>query len=384
MLRAGIRRGWRLRRATRDVRYSWPFVIVALTLVWACADRPSTDGEAIPAGGEERPMPPEARVVDVARPETLRTEVAAPPADSYRTTLYVERDVRVTARRSGVIESILVDRGQRVRQGQELALLESDIARDELRVAEEDLRLASAEYDRVRSLFGQGIVSEQDNLRAEIARNVSEARAALSRDMLERCTVRAPFDGTVVERWAVVGERLVEDDSVPLFRIVANDPLRARVDVPEERLPDLGRGQTATIEAAATGESVRGRVVHMSGAVDPASGTVAVIVEADGRTGAIRPGAAVTVRFGTAGETGSPSLKIPRIAISPAGGLEGEPGTLLVAQDGRARTRRIEVLRIEGPLALVRGDLTATDQVIVGDPGEVSEGEPVIARSAVR
>src|SRR5262245_29257759 len=76
----------------------------------ACAPDP-------PAGAASSAPPPGAapRAVRVAHPDP------AAPDPGYPSSLYVERDVTVTARRTGVIEAVLVDRGSRVAAGQPLA-----------------------------------------------------------------------------------------------------------------------------------------------------------------------------------------------------------------------------------------------------------------------
>ena len=227
-------------------------------------------------------------------------------SDPFPSSLYVEQDVKIAARRSGVIEKVLVDRGQAVRAGQALALLETDLATRDLELAQEELRLAEAELARVAPLADSGIVSQQELQQRQIDRDLAKTRVSRARSMLERCTVAAPFAGVVAERWAVLGERVQEDDNTPLFRIVASGPLRARIDLPEALLARVGVPGRATLRLdRAVTESFAARVVFVSPTVDAASGTAPVIVELPNTAGRLRPGTAVTVRFelgtGTAG-----------------------------------------------------------------------------------
>ena len=76
--------------------------------------------------------------------------------DAVMSHLYVERDVQVTARRSGLIERVLVDRGQRVRQGQGLAVLETDLAAAE--VKRSLIQFSSAEKEKL-----QNLIKEEEN-----------------------------------------------------------------------------------------------------------------------------------------------------------------------------------------------------------------------------
>lgn len=219
-------------------------------------------------------------------------------SEPFPSALYVERDIEVAARGSGVIEKVLVDRGQKVRAGQALAVLETELATRDLELAQDELRRAEAELARIQPLAGSGIVSQQELQQREIDRDVAATRGKRARAVLDRCTVEAPFAGVIAERWAVVGQRVEEDDNTPLFRLVASGPLRARVDLPESLLAGVRIGSRATVQLEqGGGEPHPAKVVFVSPAVDAASGTAPVIVEIAAAGGQLRPGASVTVRL---------------------------------------------------------------------------------------
>jgi len=262
----------------------------------AGASARGTPESAAPPGGAPTPPARQPEAQASAQPPAERRE-ATPSDETYPSSLYLERDVNVTARADGVIEKVLVDRGQAVRASQALALLETDLATRDVEIAELDLRLALSDHERAHSLHEQNIISPQEFQRSEIARDRAQSRLGLAREKLERCTVKAPFDGIIVERMVVLGERIKEDDSTPLFRLVGPDPLRARVYVPEERLKGLPVGTKARLEVAGEREPVSARVVFQSPVIDPASGTAPVIVETTGPRGRLRPGTSVVVRF---------------------------------------------------------------------------------------
>ncbi|HKQ62651.1 MAG TPA: efflux RND transporter periplasmic adaptor subunit, partial [Candidatus Polarisedimenticolaceae bacterium] len=272
-------------------------------------------------------------------------------AERFASYLYVERDARLTARMSGVVQAVHAERGDRVRQGQLLAELESDLARGELRKAEQQFELAKAEYRRTQALSDRQMISEQEALRRKIEHDLAASEVELRQARLERCMVRAPFDGVVVERTAAVGQRVTEDDNTELFRVVASDPLRARLDVPEERMAGVSPGERAWIEAG-TAAPQPARVIFVSPTVDPASGTTRVIVQADGRDRALRVGAAIAVRFDET-TASAPLFQIPSEALIEEA-APGE-GRLLVAVANRAEERRVQVRGVLGGLATVSG-----------------------------
>lgn len=349
------------------------FLSLLLVQPWlaGCSSSPAGRDPEVQALATQASLPP--RSVRVARPE--------PVEEAYPSNLYVERDVRLTPRRTGIIERVLVDRGARVRQGQILAVLETDLAAGELMMAEQEHRLAQAEYDRKRLLHDGKIVSAEDFLRCETARDLAASRADLARARLERCNIRAPFDGIVLERWARVGQRVQEDEDIPLFRVVAEDALRARVDVPEERLSALHVGAAAAIETVGEPSPHPARVVFVSPAVDPGSGTTPVIVETLTRAG-LRPGASVRVRFEEAlGERSA--FRIPREALAEGMNVEGRSVTILVAEGGRAAARQAKVIESIGAFVLVTGEIRAGDRVIVLTGADLKPGDPIELREEV-
>jgi len=327
------------------------------------------------AARTDEPPPPQETAAPV---RVVHPEIA--PAIPYPSSLYVESDVTLAARASGVIEQVLADRGQTVEKGQPLAVLETDLAGKELEIAEQTARLAVAEYDRLRPLNDQAIVSPQEFLEAEIARDQAISRRDLARATLDRCKVRAPFTGVIVERWATPGQRVQEDDGTPLFRLVGSEPLRARLHVPEERLGAIRIGSGATVRIAGRAAALPGRVVFVSPAIDPASGTAQIIVQLDGSDG-LRPGAEAHVTLDTRSAAGG-SLRLPREALRPGTvGAERDGGTsVMIVVDGRASPRAVRVVGSDGAAVLVTGPITTEDLVIVG--GDVAAGDRVAPREA--
>jgi RND family efflux transporter MFP subunit len=317
--------------------------------------------------------PAGAVMVRVCSPEVVPRDAA------YPSSLYVENDVRLAAKRTGVIEKVLVDRGAKVRAGQPLALLETDVAAPEFRAAEHDLRLAEAEFRRLERLRSEDVVSPQDFERAEIARDLAASKVELQRAWLDRCTLRAPFDGTVVERWAVTGLRVQEEDGTPLFRVVSDEPPRARVDVPEERSGGIAAGSPARVEPIGGRGALEARVLFVAPATDPASGTVRVIVSLE-HPGRLKPGTAVEVRFDTNSFGAAPLYRLPRGAVAQ-GAATGE-GTLFVVAAGKASARLVKIVDSAGGKVTVDGNLRATDSVVADPPAGLADGATVeVART---
>jgi RND family efflux transporter MFP subunit len=224
-----------------------------------------------------------------------------PPEDNvYASHLMVDQDVIVSARITGIVESIAVDRGSAVTQGQTLATLDSSALDADVREAKEDMDLRKAEYDRAKALVDSKVTSVQDLDSKKAQYAVAVARWEKAKTQRDYAVIRAPFAGVVTEKYARIGQKVIEDGSEPLFKITAVEPLLARVYLPEDRLLQVRVGEKVEVVPDRFPDSrTTGEVQFISPTVDPASGTFQVVVRIrrDPGRSVLRPGIAVQVRF---------------------------------------------------------------------------------------
>jgi cobalt-zinc-cadmium efflux system membrane fusion protein len=188
----------------------------------------------------------------------------------------------------------------------------------------------------------------------------------------------------VVERLAVPGQRVSTESGARLLRLVADDRRRTKLHVPESRLRDLKIGDRAEIEMTDGAQIHTGRVVFVSPAVDAASGTALVIVEADVQAPELKIGSAVEVRL-HGSDAGRPELyRIPREALLDERLAEGRTATILIAAAGRVEERRVDLVDLEGLEATIRAHLDAADLVIVEAGSRLTAGDLVEVRESPR
>jgi len=204
----------------------------------------------------------------------------------FPTTLMVENDVEIKTRLTGVVEQIFVDRGLRVRKGDPLARLRNNDLALEVQMAEASRRQSEVELERAKSLYEQKLLSDSDYDAKKMNYENAVSRHQLSKVNYEQSILRAPFDGVIIERYAKVGQRVVEDESAALFRIASMQPLVARLYVPEEQLARLSLKMKAEfVPMVAPTRSFNGRIKWISSVVDASSGTGTVLVELDSISG---------------------------------------------------------------------------------------------------
>lgn len=242
--------------------------------------------------------------------------------------LYVEHDAPVLARTAGIIESVYVQLGTTVSEGQLLASLESADQEIALARAREEADNANRALNRIRSLAESGYVSTVDSERARF----DATKACLSQRQAQRdydlTRVRAPFAGTVTSRIARPRRLVAAGDS--LFRVTALAPLLVSVRVPESAAGGVQPGAMAQVTTGR--ETLSGRILHASLVIDPASGTREVILQVPARPG-LTPGTTVTVRVG--GERRR-VIAIPRTVLQ-------DESFVVVVENGRAIMRQVQL-----------------------------------------
>jgi membrane fusion protein (multidrug efflux system) len=213
--------------------------------------------------------------------------------------LMVDLDLPVSTRVSGVVEVIHVDRGEFVKKGQALATLDQREFDLDRRAAEETLNVARAEFERARELRASSLVSQAEFEQKKAQHELARVEAERARLVIDRSVVRAPFDGVVVDRMVRIGQKVMVDENVALFRIAGLEPLLARVYLPESAFRKVRAGDPVEVDATEfPGVTSTGKVAFLSPVVDAASGSVQVIVRvASDKKRLLRPGMAVRITF---------------------------------------------------------------------------------------
>jgi membrane fusion protein (multidrug efflux system) len=211
------------------------------------------------------------------------------------TTLYSRAD--------GFVKNWKADIGDKVKEGEVLAELETPEldqelaqARAQLAQAEAATKQAAANSDFARSTFdrytklnAEGLATSQDldekksQVQVNLANvDVANATVGTQKANLARlyrlksfASVTAPFAGIVTARLIDRGALVVAGNSAPLFKVAATDPVRVFVDVPQDLAPSVKVDQPASIAVREfPGKPFAGKVSRTSGALDPASRTL--------------------------------------------------------------------------------------------------------------
>ncbi len=317
---------------------------------------------------------------------TVATAVVAPMPTRVSLVggLVAARQVMVAADANGVIVETRVERGQSVKRGDPLVVVDTrsgrysaDASSAQSAAQRAQAEVADKECQRAESLFAQGVISaaqiERSRAACEAQRAVSAAASASASaaSAVSRAVVRAPFDGTV-------GERLVElgafvGSASPVASVYTRGPLRVRVAVPEVEIGKVMVGSSVVValsEAGGAGRSVTGRVVLVSGALREQTRDLVVEAELDAEDDVLWPGMFVRVDL----EVGElPVVVLPTEAIRK----EGTLARVFLVREGRAFETVVRLGTEQGQQVGVLAGVEAGDQVVLQPPDSIRDGQRV-------
>ncbi len=377
---------------------TFAFLIVALLLIGAVIVLPGMRGVAV-SYHEVQARPLAQHVVATGRVITpSRTRVGSEISGVVRAR-YVREGDRVSAQDTLLS---LRDEEQRARlQEAEAALrrlLESDRPQSRVALQEAEIRLVQAEREaqRRRELLDRGLIAAEafelaersaslERAAAERARLTTEAlrengpeetllraRVEEARVALSRTVIRAGVSGTVLSRAAEPGD-LVQPGQV-LFEIALDGETEISVNADERNLAYLAPGQQAQCITDAFPDRVFPATLYfISPLVDADRGTVELRLRVPEPPAWLRQDMTVTVTIETARRDAA--LTVPDDALRE---VANGRARVLVANQGRAQAREIELgLRAAGT-SEVRAGLTAGDKIILGT---VAEGDRIRLRA---
>lgn len=346
---------------------------------------------------------------------------------SHQLTLTAEfkpfQEVDVMAKVAGYVKTIYVDVGDRVQQGQVLAVLEipemaDDMARakaavdrsqaevarakDELQRAESAHRIAHLSYTRLSDVAKQkaGLVAEQEvddvhgkDLVAEA--QVSAAKSALAaseeqvrvnaaeqrrvQTMMDYTRVTAPFTGVVTKRFADTGSMVQagtasSTQAMPLVKVSQNGLLRLILPVPESAVPSVHLGQSVEVRVPSLNRTFPGRVARVADKVLPATRTMDTEVDVPNPKLVLVPGMYAEVNLMLERRPGALVIPIQAVDI----GNSEVSGQIMVVTAQNILYPRTVGLGLQGASTVeVRSGLNEGDLVVLGSRASLKQGQRV-------
>lgn len=367
---------------------------------------------ALAGCGGEKPAPRKAEPGPAVRATVVRLAEETVP-DVYEATGTVRARVSsvLAARVMGYLREVRVQAGDTVQPGQVIAVIEAreidsglkqaEAARDEahsalpevdnaIAAAKAQLGLAEATHRRMKSLFDQKSITQQEfdevearlrmaranyemavAKRAQLEQKIRQAESAVAQAaaMKGYMEITAPFRGIVVERKAEAG--MLAAPGMPIAVVEQAGGYRLEAAVEENRIKAVKLGMGVEVLIDALGAPVQGRVEEIVPALDPGSRSFTVKIGLSG--GLLRSGMFGRARF-PMGER--KALLVPASAIVRQGQVE----QVFVVENGVAKSRLVTTGAARGDRVEALSGLRAGESVVAPVPANLADGSRVEVR----
>ncbi|WP_429252986.1 efflux RND transporter periplasmic adaptor subunit [Paraburkholderia sp. GAS333] len=297
----------------------------------------------------------------------------------------------IFARATGYVLHRYVDIGERVKQGQLLADLDTPEVDQELNQAVakrtqlmSSLALARTSLQRWQKLRQHDDVSQQelDERKSTFDQDVANLDAADAdvrrlQQLESFKRIQAPFSGVVTQRNVDIGD-LVDagGGNKSLFGMVKPELLRIYVEVPQAYVQNVREGEDVTVtQPELDGKQFHGFVSNVSGAIDVSTRSLQLEVRLSNPDGVLRPGAYVQVSLAAISHG---PLLIPGNALLFRG---NSPRLAVVDPNGKVRLRRIVIARDLGESVEVTSGIGSSDRVITNPSDFIEDGDSVVVKS---
>ena len=338
-------------------------------------------------------------------------------------TLMAEEQADVAAETAGRVVATPIERGTRVAEGAELVRVsptetdaqlkeaEANAAQIEARLgltsaapfdvnavpevqnAQASYALAQSEFNRIKSLLDQRVVSQsefdQRRTQMEAARQqhdaakngaaqqyqslqAARARVTLARKALADTVVRAPFSGLVAQRMVSIGDYVTKGMKVAV--VVRINPLRAQLTIPEQFVSAVAVGQPITFEVDAyPGRRFDGIIRYVSPALQADQRALTAEAIVPNATSDLKPGLFATARL----QQPKPTSAV----LVPASAVQTSAGTsrVFVVTGDRAEERIVTIGETIDTLVEITSGIKAGERVATANVSKLADGTRVNA-----
>ena len=377
-------------------------IVIGLGVGFFFVHRAKNDAEArlVEATDKEMTEAPAVNVFTITpSPGTQSLKLPGETAAWNETAIY--------ARVNGYVAKWFADIGDNVTAGQTLAIIDTPEVDAELLAAKAKLNSAIAQVavKQARADFAvttdqrwrespKGVVSDQEreSKKAGSAEALAELNAAHAQVMLQQADVdrltaltqfkevKAPFDGTIVQRQIDIGNLVTAGstaNTTSLYRLSENSPMRIFVYAPQSVAHRLMKAGTSAVITSADipGMRLEGKVARTARAINPQSRTIRIEIDVPNSDRSLVPGMYVQADFEL---TGGAQIQIPAAAMLYR---SGGPQVAVVEPSGAVAFRDVTIASDDGNMVSIGTGLSVGEKVALNLSSQIAAGVKVKANS---
>jgi RND family efflux transporter MFP subunit len=319
--------------------------------------------------------------VEMAAGPMVRTDKVKKSAGDHTATFIGEtrpyESATLYAKVSGYLKKVLVDKGDIVKQGQVLAIIESPETDESYIAAAADAKNKKAIAARMTALLAKRLVSQQEADQAVADSDVSQARLRSTQTLKDYETLRAPFPGTITARFADPGALVQnatssETSALPVVTISQIRRLRVDVFLDQRDAPFVVKDQPVEISLVERpGFKILGHLDRLSDELDPRTKMLLTEIDIPNEDRSLVAGSFVQVKL---------QIKAPPYLEAPVESLavKNDKNYLtVITADNTLTFKPIEVADNDGKILRIISGATEGDTLALNVGDTLPEGNKV-------
>lgn len=181
----------------------------------------------------------------------------------YTGTFEPNKETKISADIQGNINSVLVDLGSQVKEGQSLIQLDNSLLKLQLESVEIQIEGLEKDVKRYTILANADAIQGVQLEKAILGLKSAKVQKATLLEQINKTTIAAPFNGIVTAK--LTEEGAFAAPGIPLLQITDISVLKFTINVPEQELSQFERGQFYSLSADVYPETVLSGKVIMTG-----------------------------------------------------------------------------------------------------------------------
>jgi RND family efflux transporter MFP subunit len=295
---------------------------------------------------------------------------------SFQGTVKTLQNVLVYPEMPGILKSISVNKGQRVKKNDLMARLDDGGLAAQLDQAKSQLALAKTFFERQERLWKQEIGSEIQYLQAKTNFESAQSAVAAIEMQYNKSFVRAPFDGLVDQVFKEPGVFVSPGPGAELFRILNLDEVYVEVDVPEGHVATVKKGTKALVYLDALATEIEAEVSERSNVINPSNRSFKIEVALSNKEGAIKPNLTATVQLNDYSK--QDAIMVLQSIVSE--NAEGQQYCFVIRNEGDtyfAERRIVQTGKTQGDFMEVLNGIKPGELLITEGAKKVTDGQQV-------
>ena len=292
---------------------------------------------------------------------------------TFQGSVEADKTIMLGPETQGVVKAIYVKEGQYVSKGKTIAVLDSEILRQNVKEVEKTLEFAEYMLLKQKNLKDQGMGAEANYVQANNQVESLQTRLATLKAQASKSSVVAPFSGYVDEIFTKLGE--MASPSMPMIRLVNLEKVLVKAEVSEAYLMDIEVGDKVVLNFPSIKKNILdAKITSIGKFINPTNRTFPIQVEVRNKDKAIIPNliAEVTVEKDFTKEA------ILVLSTSVLTDSEGNK-YVYIFDKGVAKKRTVEVIYVKGDYTQIStaSEVKVGDVMITKGANGISDGQKV-------